>query len=61
MGIGFITDISIKQTKKYLNDDGTRVKPKDFLQRGTRYTPGYYPIYQILDRYWKISRNNFGR
>ena len=47
--------------KTYLDDNGTGVKPKNFLQRGMRYTSGYDPIQQIWDRNWKIARDNFGR
>ena len=50
MGTVFITDITIKQTKYYLDDDGTGVKPKHFLHRGMIYTPGYDPKQQMRDK-----------
>ena len=59
MGTVFITDITIKQTKYYLDDDGTGVKPKNFLQRVMIYTPGYDPIQQMRDKYWIIATDNF--
>ena len=37
------------------------MKPKHFLQRGTRYTSGCDPIQKVWDRYRKIARDNFGR
>ena len=61
MGIGFMTDISMKQTKKYLDDDGTEVKPKTFLQRVMRYKSGCDQIQKMRDRYRKTGRDNFGR
>ena len=45
----------------YLDDDGTEVKPKHFLQRGMRYTSGCYPIQQMWDRGRKTAREMFGK
>ena len=56
-----MTDISNKQTKKYLDDDGTGAKPKKISQRGMRYTPSYDPIHQFWDRDMKIEGDDFGR
>ena len=61
MGIGFITDIQIKQKKRYLDDAGTEVKPKNLLQRRSIYTPSNYPIQQMWDRDRKITRGIIGR
>ena len=47
--------------KKYLDDNGTGMKPKHFLQRGMRYTSGCDPRQQFWDRDSKISRDSFGR
>ena len=46
----------MKQTKKYLDDDGTGVKPKHFLQRGMRYTSGCDQIQQMWGRDRKTAR-----
>ena len=45
----------------YLNNDGTRVKPKHFLPRRMIYTSGGDAIQEMRDRYRKIARDNFGR
>ena len=37
------------------------MKPKHFLQRGMRYTPGYDPIQVMWDRDMKMERDHFGR
>ena len=50
-----------KTEKRYLDDDDTGMKPKHFLQRGSRYTSGCDPIQKFWDRYRKIARDNFGR
>ena len=44
MVIGFITDLSIKKTKKYIDDDGNVVKQKYFLQIGMIRATSYDPI-----------------
>ena len=46
---------------KYLDDDGTGVKPKHFLQRKIRYTSGGDQIQEMWDIDRKIARDNFGR
>ena len=61
MGIGFITDITIKQQQQYFDHGDTGMKPKHFLKRGMRYTSGCDPIQTFWDRDRKIARGNFGR
>ena len=46
---------------KYLDDDGTGVKPKNFLQRGMRYTSIGDPIQEIWEIDRKIAEETFGR
>ena len=45
----------------YLDNDGTGVKPKHFLQRGIRYTYFCDPVQKMWDRDRKIARDTFGR
>ena len=47
--------------KKYLDDNGTGVKPKHFTKMGMRCSSVYDPIKKMWDRYQKIARDNFGR
>ena len=51
----------MKQTNKYLDDDGTGVKPKHFLQKGMIYTSGCDQMQQVWDRYRKIEKENLGK
>ena len=46
---------------KYIDGDGTGVKPKHFTKTGMRYSSGYDSIQKMWDRDWKIARDNFGR
>ena len=46
---------------KYLDDDGSGVKPKHLLQMRMRYTSGGDIIQEMWNRDRKIARENFGR
>ena len=59
MGIDFIPDTADRL--KYLDDDGTGVKPENFLQRRMRYTSGGDTIQEMWDIDRKTVRDNFGR
>ena len=61
MGTGSMKNISMKQTNKNVDDDGTGVKPKHFLLRGIRYKSRCDQIQQMWDRDRKIARDKFGR
>ena len=47
--------------KKYLEDDGSGVKPKHFLQRRIKCISFGDPLQAMWDRYRKIKRENFGK
>ena len=53
--------INTTDKKKYLDDDGSGVKPKHFLQRRTRCISFGDPIYELWDRDRKIAGDNFGK
>ena len=55
MGTGSMKNISMKQTNKNVDDDGTGVKPKHFLLRGIRYKSRCDQIQQMWDRDRKIA------
>ena len=62
MGIGIITNISIKHTKKgILMMIILGWNQNISLQIGMRYTPSYDTIQKIWGRYRKIARDGFGR
>ena len=46
---------------KYIDDDGSGAKPKNFLQIITRCKSFGYPIQEMWDRDSKIARDNFGK
>ena len=46
---------------KYLDDDGTGVKPEHLLQIRTKYTSGGDLVQEMWDGDRKIARDNYGR
>ena len=61
MGIGFITDISIKQTEKGILMIMILGCNQKKIERGNRYSPGYDPVQKMWDRDRKIARYNSDR
>ena len=47
--------------KKYIDDDGSSEKPKLEIQRRFMKYSCYAPLQEMLDRYKKLARHNFGR
>ena len=62
MGISFITDKNSKTRTKYLDDDGTGVKPKHFISKtGKKQNFGYNSRRKMLDRDPKKTIDNYAR